>query len=242
MTNELFKKGDDALADLYASNDTSKKSFASLANGNTYKVRALGLTDFITFRSYGIYKVVNSFTPEKLPTLNAKGFPVENLTPWDKASDYYAKQMFEETDEAKKAALSVEAAKYRGKQRFALGFIDLETGEPVVFDLSKNQALAVHAVLKKNAAKLDKKAFEIEKSGKGNSTTALLTPLDLDDLTEKERENFAKYDGQHFDGSNFDGLLYVANEEEQKQLLKQAGFDLSLIGLETTTTAEGHDF
>lgn len=247
MTAELYKKGNDALADLYATNDGNKKSFTSLAKGNTYKVRALGLTDFITFRSYGIFKVINSFTPEKLPVLNAKGFPVENLTPWDKASDYYVKKMFDETDEAKKKSLGEEAAKYRGKQRFAMGFIDLETGEPVVFDLSKNQALAVHAVLKKNAAKLDKKAFEIEKSGSGNSTTVLLTPLDLDELTEKEQSNFAKYEGKSFEGENFDGLIYVANEEEQKQFLTQAGFDLGLIGLsvsktETTENEVGHDF
>lgn len=248
MTTELYKKGNDALADLYASNEGNNKSFTSLAKGNAYKVRALGITDFITFRSYGIFKVINSFTPEKLPVLNAKGFPVENLTPWDKASDYYVKKMFDEKDEAKKKALGEQAAIYRGKQRFAMGFIDLETGEPVVFDLSKNQALAVHAVLKKNATKLDKKAFEIEKSGSGNSTTVLLSPIDLDELTPKEQENFAKYDGKEYDSENFDGLIFIANEETQKQSLVQAGFDLSLIGLATngTTTGEneeqGHDF
>ena len=252
MTNNLYKKGEAALADLYASNDKGNKGFASLANGNTFKVRALGLSDFITFRSYGIFKVINSFTPEKLPTLNAKGFPVDNLTPWDKASDYYIKKAFDTKDEVKQKVLREEAAKYRGKQRFAMGFIDLATGEPVVFDLSKNQALAVHAVLKKNAAKLDKKAFEIEKSGSGNSTTALLTPIDLDELTTKEQENFAKYEGKSFNEEDFDGLIYIATEEEQVQSLVQAGFDISLIGLdgksankdagEEEENGEGYDF
>lgn len=218
--------------------------FASFKSGTTYKVRVLGAADLIQFHSYGIFKRVNSFSAKNPSKKNAKGFPVENLTPWDKAAEYYQKLSFaarDAGDEKKARELSDQAYIYRAKQRFALGFIDLATGKPIIVDLSKKQAQAVHAVIKKNEKKLDKKAFELEKSGEGTGTVVMLSPTDLEDLTAEEQANFAKYDGQSFDMSLFDGLLYEADDAEQLQLLTQAGFDISLIGASANVATQADD-
>ncbi|MDF1511646.1 hypothetical protein PZE06_26580, partial [Robertmurraya sp. DFI.2.37] len=132
------------------------------------------------------------------------GFPVENLTPWDKAWKYH-KDLSEDFSDHH----GQEAGKYRAKQRFAMGFFDLTSGEPIIVDVSKAQAQAIHAVIKKFEKKLGKVAFELSKSGSGTTTTVSLTPvIDMDDeLTPEQRANFDKAPDV-FDMSLFDGLLY----------------------------------
>lgn len=240
-----YSAGTAALDALNQTNDGggSGAEFASFKTGTTYKVRVLGAADLIRFYSYGIFKKVNSFVAQNPSVKNAKGFAVENFTPWDLASNYYAdlKKQAEEAGNAAKAEdYKAEAGKYRAKERFALGFIDLTTGEPIIVDLSKKQAQGVHAVIKKQEKKLGRLAFELAKDGSGTSTVVSLSPIiDMDeDLTDKERENFAKYDGKEFDMALFDGLLFEADEKQQIENLVAAGFDISLIGLSLGAQAD----
>ena len=207
----------------------SGAEFASFKSGTTYTVKVLGTADLISFYSYGIFKQVNSFVAKKPSKKSNRGFPVEDLTPWDLAWKYYADLSEEFGDKH-----SQEAYKYRARQRFALGFIDLETGEPIIVDLSKNQAQAVHAVIKRSEKRLDRTPFELRKDGQGTSTTVSLTPLFEEDLTDKQRKNFENTPAE-FDMSIFDGLLYEMDDDEQIEKLIEAGFDISLIGLEAPT-------
>jgi hypothetical protein len=238
-----YQSGADALNSLNASNDGggSKAEFASFKTGTTFKVRVLGTADLIRFYSYGIFKKVNSFVAKNPSVRNAKGFAESNFTPWDLASNYYAdlrKQAEDAGQTAKVEQYKAEAAKYRAKERFAFGFIDLTTGAPIIVDLSKNQAKSVHAVIKKYEAKLGKLAFELSKTGESTSTVVSLSPIiDMDeDLSDKEREHFAKADGTTFDMALFEGLLYEADEKEMTENLVAAGFDIALIGLSLGAT------
>ncbi|AZU61028.1 hypothetical protein [Neobacillus mesonae] len=233
-----FQSGADALNALNATNEGggNKAEFASFKTGTSYKVRVLGTADLIRFYSYGIFKKVNSFVAKNPSVKNPKGFPVENLTPWDLAWKHYQDLKFKAADAGnadKEKEYGELAYQFKAKERYALGFIDLATGDHIIIDLSKKQAQAVHAVIKKNEKKLGKVAFELSKTGSGQQTTVMLSLLfDLDeDLTDKERENFAKYEGKAFDMALFDGLLYEADEKEQVENLVAAGFDISLIGL-----------
>lgn len=236
-----YQTGADALAALTATNEggSSGMEFTSFKSGGNFKVRVMGAADLITFRSYGIYKQINSFVAKTPSIYSAKGFPESNLTPWDKASEYYSKLAFDaEGDADKQKELRAEASKYRGKQRFALGFIDLDTGTPIIIDLSKKQAQAVHTVIKKNEKKLGTKAFELEKTGSDTSTQVIMSPLDLDDLTDKQQAKFAEWDEKAFDPQLFEGLLYEADETEQLRLLTQAGFNTALIGYGDATPTQ----
>ena len=153
-----YQAGADALTALNQTDEGGGNSaeFAPFKSGTTYTVKVLGTSDLITFFSYGIFKQVNSFVAKNPSKKSAKGFPVENLTPWDKAWKYHADKSEEFGDKD-----SQEAYKYRPRQRFALGFIDLDAGEPIIVDLSKNQAQAVHGNITKYAERLDQFAFEI---------------------------------------------------------------------------------
>jgi hypothetical protein len=256
MTQQ-FKSGADALGALNATNDGggSGAEFASFKSGTSYKVRVLGTANLISFYSYGIFKKVNSFVAKNPSVKNAKGFAESNFTPWDLAANYYGelrKKAEDAGNTAKVDEYKAEAGKYRSKERFAFGFIDLATGEPIIVDLSKKQAQGVHAVITKYASKLGKLAFELSKNGSSTSTVVTLSPvIDMDeDLTDAERANFAKHDSKEFDMSLFDGLLYEADEKEMTENLVAAGFDIGLIGLSLgaqssegqTQQGEGYEF
>ncbi len=229
-------KGAAALEVLDAMETAAKSEsakFTKLKSGTTLKVKVKGVTDFASFYNYGSYdRGVYSFTPVEPAQRNAKGFISGGETPWDLAANYYQALANAEADKAKQDELKAEARVYRGELRFMVGFHDLESGEDIVIDFSKNQFGVIHTAIKKYAKKLDKVAFELSKSGSGTSTTVSLSPvLDMDeDITEKERAVFAKAEGQAFNDSLFDSLVYEADHAEQVANLVKAGFDVSLIG------------
>ena len=233
-----YQAGADALNSLNQTDEGgSKAEFASFKSGTTYHVKVLGTADLISFYSYGIYKQINSFVAKNPSKKTPNGYPVENLTPFDKAYLYHKNLSKDFSD-----SHGQEAAKYRAKQRFALGFFDLESGEPIIIDLSKNQAQAVHGAIKKYEKRLGRIAFELSKEGSGTATAVSLTPvLDMEeDLTDKQRANFDKAP-ESFDMSLFDGLLYEADDDEQIENLIKAGFDVSLIGLEAPAKEAGEE-
>lgn len=226
MTNNLY--GADALNALTAEvGGGSDNEFTSFKSGTSFNVKVLGTADLMAFDSYGIFKQVNSFVAENPSTKSKAGYPVDNLTPWDKAWKYHKDLSNEFSDQH-----GQEASKYRAKRRFAMGFFDLTEGKEIVVDVSKAQAAAIHEAIVKYEKRLGKLAFELSKSGSGTSTKVSLTPIiDMEeDLTDKERENFANAP-ETFDQKYFEGILYEMSEKEQIEKLQQAGFDVSLIGL-----------
>lgn len=229
-----FTSGLDALNALNETNNGggSSAEFSSFKSGSTYKVKVIDKAAVQLAYSYGIYKKVNSFVAKNPATRDKYGNAVDNLTPWDKANKYYKAKSEVYTD-----ANGVEASKYRAKPRFAFALYDLTEGKPIIVDLSKAQAQAVASAITKYEKKLDKLAFELAKEGESTSTKVSLTPiLDMDDdLTDKERANFEKAPTE-FPGDLFDGIWYEQDEAQMVDLLRQAGFDPSLIGYDANTT------
>src|SRR5690625_3681741 len=166
-----IQTGADALDVLNQSDDGggNDQEFAKFSSGTSYTVKVHDTADLISFFSYGIYRQVNSSVAENPSKKSRRGFPVENLTPWDEAWKYHADKSKEFGDKH-----SQEAYKYRARQRFAMGFIDLDTGEPIIVDLSKNQAQAIHGVIKRSEKRLDRMAFELRKDGRSEEHTSEL--------------------------------------------------------------------
>lgn len=207
----------------------SRNEFSKFSSGTTYKVKVLGVADMMMYYGYSSFKPrVNTFVAEKPSKKSAKGYPVEDLTPWDKAWKYHADLSEEFQDEH-----SQEAFKYKPQQRFAFGFYDITDGKLIVVDLSKKQGQAIYKTIKKYEKKLDKMAFELSKEGSSTNTTVSLSPLiDLEeDLTEKEQANFDKAP-EEFDKKRFEGILFEFNEEQMVRKLHEAGFDVTKIGYE----------
>lgn len=241
-------KGAGALGALEAEQDSGEKAeFTPFKSGTVLKVRVKSTEDLARYYNYGVFKVVNSFTPAEPAERNGKGFIVEGTeTPWDLAAKYHqdrANQARSVGDTATEDDEKEAARLYRGTEKYIVGFYDLESGKDIVIDLTRNQAKIVFAAIKKYSKKLDKLAFEISKSGSSTSTTVSFSPIiDMDeDLTDKERAAFDKVAGEAFNDSLFDGVLYEASKAEQVELLTKAGFDVSKIGLTAEKQAETDD-
>src|SRR5699024_2818452 len=125
------------------------------------------------------------------------------------------------------------------KQRFAMGFYDINAGEPIVIDVSKKQAQVLHGAITKNEKRLDTFAFELTKQGSVTGTTVSLDPY-LDDMSKEQEKHFHEAP-EEFDTSKFDGILYEMSEDEQIEKLAEAGFDVSLIGLEVPEKDDGNE-
>lgn len=230
-----IQTGANALDVLNKSDDSGGFKFTSFKVGSKFIVKVLGVADLMQYYSYGIFGEIDTFVAKNPSKKSAKGYPVENYTPWDLAWKYHKDKSGDFNDYHGK-----EASNYKVKQRFALGFLDLDSGEPMVIDVSKNQAQAIHAAIKKNENKLDRKAFELSKTGGGQNTVVSLMPEDLEDLTDKQRKNFDNAP-EEFDMKLFEGILYEADEDEQIQSLQKAGFDVTLIGLSPQTNTEAEE-
>lgn len=229
--------GLDALNLLNASEATESHSnkFSSLKSGDTRTVKIINFGDFIGVQTYSIFKKVNTFVPKNPPTLSAKGFPIDNLTPFDKAWKFYQEQSQKFGDEMAK-----EASQYRIKPRFAIGFYDLDSKECIVIDFSKQQAKDVISIIQKNEKKLGKKAFELEKTGSGTSTKVLLSPLDLEDLTDSQAEAFENAPTE-FNKALFENLYFEMSEEKMVEALQDIKFDVTKIGYTASAPATSND-
>ena len=232
MTNQ-FTSGLEALSALQATNDggnAPKNEFSPFKSGTSYLVKVVDKSAVQLAYGYGSFNDgIHSFVAKNPSKRNAKGYVESNPTPWDKASSYFKAKSEVYTDENGQLAY-----KYSGKPRFAMAFYCLNEGKFIVVDLTKNQAQAVAAVITKNEKKLDKKPFELEKIGTGTSTAVTLSPLDLDDLTEKQQVVFESAP-KDFDTSVFDGIWYEKDDEEQIADLRKTGIDPTVLGYSTAT-------
>ena len=245
-----FKFGLDAFEESNGSGGSNKpqSEFAKLPSGTALKVKLTGLDNVMRYYGYGIYKRVNTFIAANPSVRNERGFVDSKHTPWDLAAKYYydkaSKAVENGASDEEVKAIRNEAYKYNGKKRYAIGFIDLETGKQIVLDFTGKQFDDVlKSALVKYDAKKDKIAFELEKTGSGTNTKIMLTPIiDMDDdLTDKEKASFEKSIGKEFDKALFEGLLFEADEKTQTENLVAAGFDITLIGLSIGVNTDGND-
>src|SRR5699024_11563999 len=112
--------------------------------------------------AYGINKKTYSYVAKNPSTKDYYGFPIDNLTPWDKAFLH-----LREPEEEYNSKANQEAYKYRAKERYMMGFYDVTEGELIVVDMSKNQARNVISSINSNKDKLDSVLFDLSKTGKG---------------------------------------------------------------------------
>lgn len=246
MTQSQFKRGAAALGALSQSGGESapKAEITKFKSGTTLKVRVKGPYDLVQYFAYGIFGKVNTFIAKNPPERNARGFVTGNPTPWDRASQYYydlASKDSANADEYKNLGYQ-----FKGKERFLMGFANLETGEDIVVDLTKAQAQGIYETILEYCEKdtdgnvidggeheFKDMAFKLSKKGTSTSTSVTLAPIInlAKGLTDEERKNFEATADSEFDASLFDSVLYESDEEEMIKALVKADFDISLLGL-----------
>ena len=226
MTDKVLTGTDalDALSE--GAGETTRNEFTYLRSGDEFIVKVPGL-NMIAEYVYGSFsKNIYSFIAENPSKKSAKGYPIDNYTPFDLAWKHYKDQSKEWNDKH-----DTEASHYRCQRKFTIGFYDLDTGKPIMIEFTRNQANAVVETIKQYEKRLDQFAFSLKKTGQGTGTVVSLSLIPIiDDLTDKQQKNFAEMPND-FDAKNFEGLYYVMDEAEQIETLIRSGFDVSLIGL-----------
>lgn len=235
-----INKGVGAVGSLTQENSgSSNHEITPLKSGVTLKVAVKSSEDIGQYFGYSIFKKVYTFVPKNPATRDKNGFVTGNPTVWDRAAQYYS-ELAKQASGDEQEKLKAEARLYRGKERYLLGFYDLTNGKDIVVDLTKAQALGVYQTIKEYEDELGELAFKLSKTGESTSTTVTLSPIVnmKKGLTDAERANFEAIEGKPFDSDMFDNVLYEADEAEQIENLKKAGFDVSLIGLSGATKAD----
>ncbi|QWI73252.1 hypothetical protein ER45_030330 (plasmid) [Bacillus mycoides] len=210
------------------------KLLTKVTAGKVLKVRALPEA-VVQYMCHSVYKTFYS-TPCTKPAGK------EDL--YDKATDLLYKDAKEAEEngasEDDVKALKDRAYALKAKERYMIGFINLETGLPIIVDFTSNQGKTIVAALQKYKKNLNNFAFELTKTGSSTDTKISFTVvLDMDeDLTDKEREHYTKSAGHEFDMNAFENVLSANDEEKQIEDLIAFGFDISRLGLEAPAKEE----
>lgn len=233
----LVSKGTEAVEDALKEKVDTSKLLKKINAGTVLKVRALP-TAVVKYHAHSVYKTFNT-TPCTKPAGK------EDL--YDKACDllYKDAKAAEEAGASEKEVKDMRDRAYslKAKERYLIGFINLEDGKPIVVDFTAKQGKAVVAELQKRKTKLSRFAFELTKTGSSTDTVVSFgVVLDMEeDITDKEREFFEKSADYEFDMSVFETVFSVNNEEKQLEDLRAFGFDLSRLGFGEGTSTEGEE-
>ena len=238
MANEEVLFGADALVALTkVDDDSSDVGFSKFNVGTTYTVMIPNISKvegefkpaMMSFWGYGIFGTIDSFVAETPSKKSDKGYPVSELTPWDLAWKYHQdlSKKFQDTH-------PTAAQLYRVKHRYAMEFIDLNTGERIIIDVSKPQALVLYSAMLEYPEQLDTYAFKVSKAAKG---VVSLIPI-LGKLTPEQQAN---KDAADVKGATTltTSMLYKRDTDDMTRALVTAGFNLALIGLTPPPPKEG---
>ncbi|WP_095021887.1 hypothetical protein [Bacillus thuringiensis] len=233
----LVSKGTEAVEDALKEKVDNSKLLKKISAGTVLKVRALP-TAVVKYHAHSAFKKFNT-TPCTKPAGK------EDL--YDKACDLLYKDA-KAAEEAGADAKEVEAMRnvayqLKAKERYLIGFVNLEDGKPIVVDFTAKQGKAVVAELQKRKTKLSRFAFELTKTGSSTDTVVSFgVVLDMEeDLTDKEREHFEKSADFEFDMSVFETVFSVNKEDKQLEDLRAFGFDVSRLGFDEGIETEGEE-
>ena len=222
----IQKRGSEAFEQVTAEKVDYSKVLKSFTSGKSYTVKLVPEA-YVLYYAHSVYKCFYT-TPCTGDDLYDKAVKVL----YDEADAMTKAGADEKAIEAKRD----EAYSLKAKERYLVGFIGLDDGEPtpMIIDLTKKQAKTIIAAIKKNAGKAEKFAFTVGKEGSGQATTVSLDIIvDDEDMTAQAKKNFDKAiaSGTKFDDELFEKVLSVASEDQQIEDLTKFGFDVARIGI-----------
>lgn len=224
----IKSRGEEAFKSATSEEKDYSKLLASFKSGSSYKVKLIP-NAYVEWGAHSVYKVFYT-----TPCLGADDL-------YCKASKMLYADSNAEKDEKKKEEIKKQANALRSKDRYLVAFYDIETKEQMIIDITKNQAKAVIANIKKFASKADEMVFELTKMGSSTNTTVSLVPTFDVELP-------AELKGKGIEDEVFENVLQPASADQQIKDLTAFGFDVSRLGVsvdmtkkETETSTESGD-
>ncbi|MDR7207619.1 hypothetical protein [Priestia megaterium] len=191
--------GEEAKKSASAKNVDLKTAYIRLKENEAVRVRVLGLTDYVEYRSHGNYNLGIYNQPCRVP-LDGE------LDPLCVA----AKSGIEGFDQLV------------AKKRYIFALYDIDKKMVRFWDASKNQATKMIADIEEYADSLDEIAFNFKRTGTKTDTVYSLNPILKLDASGKE--GFEAGAEEKVELSHFESVLIPRTVEQQIEALRQAGF------------------
>lgn len=194
------------------------KIFLRLKAGQSRKVRILSPYDYVAYKAHrhfgkGIY------TQPCIKVADERCLLCEAAN--------YDGDLVEKDDNGKSVWNQMYA-----RTRVLFAFVDLESDELRVLDVTKNQSEALIATIDEYAEDLDSVAFTLRRTGERNDTTYSLNPI-MPKKMKEIQDVFDKWDGKEVSDELFEEALQARTTEEQAHELFEAGFPVKeVFGIE----------
>lgn len=204
MASLFTAKGQKAVESAAAKKLDLKKVMIRLKDGESVRVRLLGITDD-TVREYmaqGEF-ALNIYTQPDISPLIGKPSP---LTVAANSGIEKFKNLYP-------------------RKRYLIVFADIDTGQLRVWDASKTQGKAMQDLMKEYDASKDQFAFTLKRKGDDKSTVYNLIPIMS--LSEDDKKKFEEAGKLKVESDFLDNALSPRTEEQQIELLKAAGFPVA---------------
>lgn len=193
----ITAKGSQAKENAQKSNVDLKEVYLRLKEGDSHKVRLLGVEDYVEYKSagdfnLGIYNQPISGEDSPLIIANKQG--------GEAFSNLYA------------------------KPRYVFVFGSLETGKLVAWDASKTQAKALIGTIEEYAEDIQDLAFNFKRTGTKTDTVYSLNPIIR--MKDDVKEMFESFDGQEVTMEFFENIIQPKDRDFLVKLLAEVDPDI----------------
>lgn len=178
-----------------------KELFIRLKDGESVKVRVLGLADYVQYKAHSDYGNKIYTQPCIAPT--GKTCP---LCTAGKSGDEQFKNLY-------------------AKNRYLFAFADITTGKLRVWDCSYGQAKDLIGQIKEYADDINETAFNFKRTGTKTDTSYKLNPILK--LKGDDVDKFHAFDDASVELSFFESCLQPKSEQLMMDVLNEAGFPVS---------------
>lgn len=216
MTNLFTATGEEAKASASKKNVDLKTAYIRLKENESVRVRVLGVTDYVEYKSHGDFNL-GIYTQPCLTPMTGE------LDPLCVAS----KSGIEGFD------------KLVAKKRYIFALYDLDMKAIRFWDCSKTQASKMIGDIEEYAENIAEIGFNFKRTGTKTDTVYSLNPILK--LDAKGKEGFESAEGLQVEMSHFESVLIPRTVEQQIEALKQAGFPVEEFFTVGESEAKGVD-
>jgi hypothetical protein len=176
-----------------------KTAYIRLKENESVRVRVLGVTDYVEYKSHGDFNLgiytqpcLTPMTGELDPLCVAANSGIEGFD------------------------------KLKAKKRYIFALYDIDMKAIRFWDCSKTQATKMIGDIEEYADNISEIAFNFKRTGTKTETVYSLNPILK--LDEKGKEGFASADEVQVEMKDFEAVLIPRTVEQQIEALRQAGF------------------
>lgn len=212
MTAIFTARGEQAKENINRQNIDLSKVRITLKQGQSRKVRLLGVNDYVEYKAHGSFQ--HKIYTQPCVEVIGKNCPLCT---------------------ASKSGIE-EFEGLVARKRYLFAFGDMETGTVMTLDVSKGQAKKLISAIEEYKEEINELAFNLKKEGEKTETAYLLNPIIK--MKGNDQEQFDALDGMEVSDEFFGTVLNPKTEDFMVKILHDANFPVEDFGMELPTEEE----